>query len=124
MAEPEPAPLIRPATDVEYESAEVQGLAKATLVGEAEGAPNFAMRRFTLDPGTTVPRHTNDVEHVQYVLTGEYVVGMAGTEYTVSAGDSLLVPAGEIHWYRNESDQLGAFLCVVPHGDDEIQLVE
>lgn len=124
MAEPEPAPLIRPAADVEYESGEVQGLAKATLVGEAEGAPNFAMRRFTLDPGTTVPRHSNDVEHVQYVLTGEFVVGIAGTEYTVSAGDSLLVPAGEIHWYRNEREALGAFLCVVPHGDDEIQLVE
>jgi quercetin dioxygenase-like cupin family protein len=39
-------------------------------------------------------------------------------------GDSLLVPAGAVHWYRNEGDQRGAFICNVPHGKDDIQLVE
>ena len=82
------------------------------------------MRRFTLAPGSEVPRHTNAVEHEQYVLEGEYVVGIGEEEYTVSAGDSLLIPAGTVHWYRNEGEEQGAFVCVVPNGDDAIELVE
>ncbi|MFT4931588.1 MAG: quercetin dioxygenase-like cupin family protein, partial [Natronomonas sp.] len=77
-----------------------------------------------LDPGAEVPRHTNEVEHEQYVLSGEYVVGIDDEEFAVSEGDSLLIPAGVVHWYRNEGDEPGAFLCAVPNGDDEIQLAE
>jgi quercetin dioxygenase-like cupin family protein len=58
------------------------------------------------------------------VLAGEYVVGIGDEEYAVSAGDSLLIPAGAVHWYRNDSDRPGAFLCAVPNGDDTIELVE
>jgi len=82
------------------------------------------MRRFTIDPGAEVPKHTNAVEHEQYVLEGEYVVGIDGEEHTVSAGDSLLIPAGVVHWYRNEGDEAGAFICAVPNGDDTIELVD
>ena len=94
------------------------------MLGEGEDVPNFAMRRFVLDPGATVPEHTNEVEHEQYVLAGEYTVGIGDEEHTVSAGDSLLIPAGTVHWYRNDGDEEGAFVCVVPNGDDEIKLVD
>jgi quercetin dioxygenase-like cupin family protein len=125
MSEQEPAPTIRRAEEVTYETVDAaEGLAKGVLIGEDDDAPTFAMRRFTLDAGAEVPRHTNEVEHVQYVLEGEYVVGIEGEEHTVSAGDSLLVPAGAVHWYRNEGDSQGAFICCVPHGEDDIRLVE
>ncbi|MFC6952213.1 cupin domain-containing protein [Halorubellus litoreus] len=118
-------PVIRRGEDVEYEAVDAaDGLEKGVLVDESDGAPNFAMRRFTLAPGSEVPEHTNAVEHEQYVLEGEYVVGIDDEEYEVSAGDSLLIPAGTVHWYRNESDEPGAFICVVPNGDDTIELVE
>jgi quercetin dioxygenase-like cupin family protein len=71
-----------------------------------------------------VPKHTNAVEHEQYVLAGEYTVGLDDEEVTVSAGDSLFIPAGTVHWYRNEGDEEGAFLCAVPNGDDTIELVK
>jgi quercetin dioxygenase-like cupin family protein len=125
MSEQEPAPVVRRADDVEYEAVDAaEGLSKGVLVGAEDGAPNFAMRRFVLEAGAAVPRHTNEVEHVQHVLEGEYVVGVEGEEHAVSEGDSLLVPAGAVHWYRNEGDAQGAFICTVPHGDDDIQLVE
>ncbi|WP_247729839.1 cupin domain-containing protein [Halovivax limisalsi] len=118
-------PLLRRADEIEYEPVEAaDGLAKGVLVAEEHGAPNFAIRRFTLEAGGEVPEHTNEVEHEQYVLAGEYVVGIDGEEHTVSAGDSLFIPAGVPHWYRNESDEDGAFLCAVPNGDDAIELVE
>ncbi|WP_257300776.1 cupin domain-containing protein [Haloarchaeobius sp. FL176] len=121
----EPTPVVRRSEDVSYEPVDAaDGLSKGVLVDADDGAPNFAIRRFTLDPGAEVPKHTNAVEHEQYVLEGEYVVGTADEEHVVSAGDSLLIPAGTVHWYRNEADEQGAFLCAVPNGDDEIQLQE
>jgi len=121
----QPAPLLRRAEDIEYESIDAaDGLRKGVLIDETHGAPTLAIRRFTLAPGSEVPRHTNDIEHEQYVLQGEYTVGIDDEEYTVSDGDSLFIPAGVVHWYRNDGDEEGAFICAVPTGDDEIKLQE
>ncbi|MFB6165927.1 MAG: cupin domain-containing protein [Haloarculaceae archaeon] len=120
-----PEPLVRRADDVEYETvAAADGMRKGVLINEDHGAPSLAIRRFTLAPGGSVPKHTNEVEHEQYVLAGTYTVGIDDEEYEVSPGDSLFIPAGVTHWYRNEGDQEGAFICAVPTGDDEIQVVE
>jgi quercetin dioxygenase-like cupin family protein len=125
MSEHSPAPVIKRAADIEYDPVDAaDGLSKGVLLSEADGTPHFSMRRFTIDPGAAVPKHTNAVEHEQYVLEGEYVVGIDGEEHTVSAGDSLLIPAGVVHWYRNEGDEAGAFICAVPNGDDTIELVD
>ena len=118
-------PLIRRAGNIEYEEVDAaEGLSKAVLVGEDHGAENLAIRRFTLAPGAEVPKHTNEIEHEQYVLAGEYVVGIEGEEHTVRGGDALHIPAGAVHWYRNEREMEGAFLCAVPTGDDAIELLE
>ncbi|WP_336036007.1 cupin domain-containing protein [Halobacterium yunchengense] len=126
MSETEPAShVVKRAGDAEYEAVgAADGMRKGVLVDESDGAPNFAMRRFVLEPGARVPEHTNEVEHEQYVLSGEYTVGIEGEEYTVGAGDSLLIPAGAVHWYENDGDEEGSFICVVPNGDDDIRLVE
>jgi len=118
-------PVVKRAESIEYESVgAAEGMSKGVLVDASDGAPNFAIRRFVLEPGASVPKHTNEVEHEQYVLAGEYTVGIEGDTYEVSAGDSLLIPAGAVHWYRNDSEVEGTFLCAVPNGDDEIQVVE
>jgi quercetin dioxygenase-like cupin family protein len=117
--------LIRRGDDIEYESVDAaDGLSKGVLLNEEHETPTLALRRFTLEPGGTVPEHTNEIEHEQYVLAGEYVVGIEDTEYTVRAGDSIHIPAGVVHWYRNEGETEGAFICAVPNGDDDIQLVD
>ncbi|ADD05690.1 cupin 2 barrel domain protein [Natrialba magadii ATCC 43099] len=118
-------PLIRTSDEIEYEAVDAaDGLEKGVLIADDHGAPNFAIRRFVLESGAEVPEHTNAVEHEQYVLEGAYTVGIDDEEYEVEAGDSLLIPAGTVHWYRNEGDEDGAFLCAVPNGDDEIELLE
>lgn len=125
MSEPQQQPVVKRASEITYESVDAaEGMRKGVLLDDSDGAPNFAIRRFVLDAGASVPKHTNAVEHEQYVLEGEYTVGIDGEEYTVSAGDSLLIPADVVHWYRNDGDEQGAFICGVPNGDDEIQLAE
>lgn len=94
------------------------------MISDKDGAPNFTIRRFILESGGKVPKHTNEVEHEQYVLKGEYTVGIDDKEYTVSTGDSVLIPAGVVHWYVNGTDKRGEFICAVPNGDDEIKLTE
>ncbi|SDE91711.1 cupin domain-containing protein [Halorientalis regularis] len=125
MSDSDPDPLIRRAEDIDYETVDAaEGVEKGVLINEAHGAPNFAIRRFTIAPGGEIPEHTNAIEHEQYVLAGEYTVGIDGEVYQVAAGDSLFIPAGVVHWYRNDGDEAGAFVCAVPNGDDEIELVE
>jgi quercetin dioxygenase-like cupin family protein len=125
MSDQQSNPVVRRADEIEYEDVDAaDGLSKGVLIGENHGAPHLAIRRFVLDPGATVPEHTNAIEHEQYVLAGEYVVGIGDEEYTVREGDSLHIPAETVHWYRNEGDEPGAFLCAVPTGDDEIRLLD
>jgi quercetin dioxygenase-like cupin family protein len=125
MSEPAQRPFVRHTADIKAEPVDAaEGLSKTVLLSEEHGAPNLAIRRFVLAPGAEVPRHTNEIEHEQYVLDGEYVVGIADEEHTVSAGDAVHIPAGAVHWYRNEGDAEGRFLCAVPTGDDSIDLVE
>ena len=120
-----PQPTIKRAASIEYEPVDAsEGFLKSVLIGPEDGAPNLAIRRFELEPGASVPKHTNELEHEQYVLEGEYVVGIDDEEHTVSAGDSIFIPAGTVHWYRNDSDTPGAFICAVPDGDDAIELAE
>jgi quercetin dioxygenase-like cupin family protein len=122
MADHEGA-FLRRAEDIDYEDiTAADSLERGVLIDEARGAPNFAIRRFTLAAGGEVPKHTNEVEHEQYVLEGKYTVGIGNEKHTVSAGDSLLIPAGVVLWYRNDGEKKGAFICAVPNGDDAIEL--
>ena len=44
------------------------------LLGEKDGAPNFAMRQFEVEPGGYTPKHYHPYEHEVYVLEGAGVV--------------------------------------------------
>ena len=95
------------------------GTTRQVLIGEDEG-PNFAMRKFSMKPGGGMPRHTNTVEHEQYVLQGRARIGIGDEEFVVEAGDVVFIPAGVPHWYK-ASDEGFEFLCMVPNLPDEIR---
>ncbi len=93
------------------------------LVGDADGAPNFAMRRFVMGEGGGMPFHTNAVEHEQYVLRGRARVRIGDEVHDVKADDAVYIPAGTPHSY-DVVEAPFEFLCVVPNGPDKIELVE
>jgi len=85
------------------------------LLDRHDGAPNFEMRRFTIKPGGSIPEHFHpDIEHEQYVLKGKYRVGLGKRVYEVKAGDSIYIPAGTHHWYKNSGKESAEFLCIIP----------
>jgi quercetin dioxygenase-like cupin family protein len=95
---------------------------RQVLIGPDEG-PHFALRRFTMAPGGSMPRHTNTVEHEQYVLRGRATIGLGDETRDVRAGDVVFIPAGLPHWYRTTGEEPFEFLCVVPNLPDAIELV-
>ena len=92
------------------------------LISSQEG-PNFALRRFIMEPGGGMPEHTNTVEHEQYVLRGHANIGIGDDEFEVSAGDVVFIPEGMPHWYQNIGDENFEFLCIIPNRPDEIKLI-
>lgn len=93
----------------------VQGVAKQLVLGSADGAPNFSFRVFTLAPGGHTPCHDHDLEHLNYVLSGEgCLVDGEGTERPLTQGDFAMVVPGETHQFRNTGAAPFVFLCAVP----------
>ncbi len=91
-----------------------QGVLIQVLINEDRGAPTFAMRHFTVEPGGHTPFHAHDWEHEVYILEGEgEIVGKQGS-IPFREGCAVFVPAGELHQFRNTGDRPMRFLCMIP----------
>ena len=116
-------PAVKRAAEVESKTvAAGTSTAVQVLLGPADGAPNFALRRFVMGAGGGMPRHTNRVEHEQYVLAGRAKVTVGDTEHEVSTGHVLYIPAGTPHSYRVLEAPF-EFLCIVPNAPDQIEIL-
>ncbi|MEW6400485.1 MAG: cupin domain-containing protein [Chloroflexota bacterium] len=93
------------------------------LISSQEG-PNFALRKFSMRPGGGMPRHTNTVEHEQYVLRGNAKIGIGEETYEVKQGDVVFIPEGIVHFYENIGDEPFEFLCIIPNKEDKITIVD
>ena len=93
------------------------------LISSQEG-PNFALRKFSMQKGGGMPRHTNTVEHEQYVLRGQEKIGIGEETYEVKQGDVVFIPAGAIHFYENVDEEPFEFLCIIPNKEDKITIID
>src|SRR5512135_708698 len=91
------------------------------LISSKEG-PNFALRRFTMQQGGGMPRHTNTVEHEQYVLGGSATITIGDETYQVKTGDVVFIPEGVVHSYQNAGVEPFEFLCIIPNKEDKVTL--
>jgi quercetin dioxygenase-like cupin family protein len=124
MAEPDPAQeVVKPAATVAArEVAAGNATRTQVLLGEADGAPHFAMRRFSMGEGGGMPLHTNTVEHEQYVLRGRARITIGERLYEVGPDDVLYIPAGTPHSYEVVEAPF-EFLCMVPNAPDRIEIL-
>lgn len=98
-----------------------QGTTMQVLISSDE-APNFALRKFTMEPHGGMPLHTNVVEHEQYIVKGSATVEIGDETFEVSAGDSVFIPSLVPHSYKAGEEGF-EFICVVPNKEDKIELV-
>lgn len=100
-----------PLKPVQMEGA--KGASMAIMVGREDGAPNFALRQFSVESGGHTPRHAHDYEHEVVILGGGGTIFLDGRDQPISAGDVIYVPADEEHQF-NAGEQGLRFLCLVP----------
>ena len=85
------------------------------LIGEGDGAPNFAMRQFQVAPGGHTPKHSHPYEHEVYVVSGAGTILEGDEAHPLKQGDVVYVAPDEIHQFQNEGEEPLVFLCLVPH---------
>ena len=103
-----------PATGVDLEG--VAGISKQLVMGSADGVPNFSIRVFTLEPGGHSPHHQHDVEHLNYIISGQgALMDAEGRANPLNAGDFAFVAPQDVHQFRNTSEtEPLVFICAVP----------
>jgi quercetin dioxygenase-like cupin family protein len=92
----------------------IRGVTMRLLVGKDDGAPTFAMRHFTLESEGCTPLHQHDWEHEVLVLAGKGALECGGELTSISSGDSIYVPANDLHQFRNTGTVPLEFICIVP----------
>jgi quercetin dioxygenase-like cupin family protein len=115
---------VKHANDVEAKNVTAGKDTKFQVLISSQEGPNFALRKFSMLPGGGMPRHTNAVEHEQYVLRGHARIGLADEIVEVKAGDVVFIPEGMVHFYENIGDEPFEFLCIVPNKEDKITIVD
>jgi len=109
--------LIRRAEQTESQAMDIDGAAGVSMqvmVGRDDGAPNFAMRRFTVAPGGHTPLHQHNYEHEVIVVAGKGVVRGGETHRQITAGDVVFMPPNKLHQFKNTGDDDLQFICLVP----------
>jgi mannose-6-phosphate isomerase-like protein (cupin superfamily) len=77
------------------------GVATRMLVSASNGAAQLCIFEQWVAPGTGAPTHSHPVEEVLTVREGEAEMWIDEQRVTVSAGQSLIVPARRKHGFRN-----------------------
>ncbi len=77
------------------------GVETRMLVSAETGAGELCIFEQWVAPGAGAPSHSHPVEEVLTVREGEADMWIGETHVTVSAGQSLLIPPGLLHGFRN-----------------------
>ena len=77
------------------------GVETRMLVSARTGAAQLCMFEQWVAPGNGAPTHTHPVEEVLTVRQGQAEMWIGQERVVVTAGQSLIVPAGRQHGFRN-----------------------
>jgi mannose-6-phosphate isomerase-like protein (cupin superfamily) len=80
------------------------GVETRMLVSAVNGAAQLCIFEQWVAPGVGAPTHAHPVEEVLTVREGEAEMWIDEERVTVSAGQSLIVPAGRNHGFRNSGN--------------------
>ena len=110
-------------TEVEsqaYPGNVAKGAMGRVVIGQADGASNFCMRVFELEPGGFSADHDHDFEHEVFVHAGKGVVMKEGKPVEVGPGSVIFIPGGERHQLKNIGEEKLVFACLIPSGWPEL----
>jgi len=111
---------ITPYKDLASKPADDPAASKVAMriaIGPDDGAPNFVMRVFTVEPGGHSPRHSHPFEHEVFVHSGSGELFHEGNTYPIGPGHVAYVPPDHLHQFLNTGWEPLVFVCVIPRRD-------
>jgi quercetin dioxygenase-like cupin family protein len=92
---------------------DIKGVTIRVMVSDKDGAPNFALRVFDVEPGGNTPFHTHAWEHEVYILSGNGKVNRENDSVELKPGTALYIEPDEKHNFVAGDDGM-SFICVIP----------
>jgi mannose-6-phosphate isomerase-like protein (cupin superfamily) len=80
------------------------GVLTRMRISTATGAEQLCVFEQWCDPGCGAPPHLHTVEEVLTVLAGRAEIRIGEEHATLTAGQSVIVPAGHRHGFRNTGE--------------------
>lgn len=79
---------------------------------------NLAMFEFSVPAGAKVPvpHYHREYDEVAYGLQGSMTFTVDGKEIEIGPGDSVFIPRGAVHGFKNNGESLAKALAVVTPG--------
>jgi quercetin dioxygenase-like cupin family protein len=103
--EPLPVEAIEEATE---------GLTIRRVISEVDGATEFTMDVFEIEPGGHSAFHKHPWEHQIFVLSGEGTINGSDGPVLFKQGDVIFIAPDEPHQIVNDGDALVEFVCLIP----------
>jgi quercetin dioxygenase-like cupin family protein len=99
--------------DVPSEPGGADGLTVRWVINASQGATNFAMRVFELQPGKESPMHKHENEHEAFVLAGSGVIETPEGTAELKEGSAIFIPVYENHRFRNTGTDVLRIIDVI-----------
>ena len=96
---------------------ELSGVFKRDVITAGDGAPNFCMRVFEVEPKSSTPDHSHPWEHEVFVLAGRGVVRNGQGETEIGPDSVVFIAPGEQHCFVNTGQTVLRFVCLIPNQD-------
>jgi quercetin dioxygenase-like cupin family protein len=91
-----------------------EGLTIRRVISEVDGATEFTMDVFEIEPGGRSAFHHHSWEHQIFVLSGEGTLTGPDGPVPFKQGDVIFIAPEEPHQIVNDGDSLVEFVCLIP----------
>jgi quercetin dioxygenase-like cupin family protein len=85
------------AISVEHWDTDSDGVLTEPALRDKLESRGYGVTRYVYPPGTYFPDHSHDVDKIDAVLSGRFLLRVAGRSIVLAAGDALAVPKGTVH---------------------------
>jgi len=106
-------PIIKSTAAPKYE---LPGLKVTGLAAPSRGSKETSVWRIALAPNTPGTMHSVDREEIFIALSGDAEITLAHETLRVSAGDALVIPAGQAFSLANNSGRPFEAIVALPVG--------
>lgn len=90
------------------------GVTVRDVITTEDGAPNFWMRIFELEPGAATKTHTHWWEHEMFVLSGKGVVVGEEGEIEIASGSVIYTAPWELHGFASRGEEPLRYILLNP----------